>query len=181
MKKTMLIGALVASFASTNLYAATCTDTAVPLDGYDDQCTAQMRLDIPKFAVVAFPAAGGTGGSDLSVTWDGSATTGTVTNTINICVGTNSGTGVNVTASSANLAAPFNVNDGTTDVAYTLTLNGGSLLDGGETIAAAAATDLACSVSNIPLQLGFDNATLATTPTDGAPFTDVVTITVSPL
>lgn len=177
MKKIMLIGALVACFASGNLYAATCTDTGT--DGYDDDCDAQMRLDIPTFAVIAFPAAGGTGGSDLSVTWDGS-TAGTATDSINICIGTNGTTAVDVTASSAN-AVPWNVNDGTTDVPYTLTLDGNDLTDGVEVIANVDATDLACTVSDIPLVLGFSNATLSTTPTDGAtPFTDTVTITVAP-
>ena len=179
MKKVILIGALAASFVSSHLYAATCTDTGA--DGYNDSCDAQMRLDIPKFAIIAFPAAGGTGGSDLSVAWDGSSTAGTATDSINICVGTNSGTGVDVTATSANGGAPFNVNDGTTNVAYTLTLDGNDLTDGAETISAANATDLVCSVSDIPLELGFSNATLATTPTDGTtPFTDTVTITVAP-
>ena len=79
MKKVMLIGALVVFFASGNLYAATCTDTGT--DGYDDDCDATMRLDIPTFAIIAFPAASGTGGSDLSVTWDGS-TAGTATSSI---------------------------------------------------------------------------------------------------
>jgi hypothetical protein len=179
MKKILLIGALAASFASANLYAATCSDTGT--DGYDDSCDATMRLDIPVFAVVQFPAAGGAGGSDLAVAWDGSSTAGTVTDFINICIGTNSGTGVDVTASSGNGGAPFNVTDGTTDVAYTLTLDGNDLTDGAESIAAADASDLLCSVSDIPLELGFDNAVLATTPTDGTtPFTDVVTITVAP-
>jgi hypothetical protein len=178
MKKVMLMGALIAFFASGNLYAATCTDSGT--DGYNDDCDAQMRLDIPNFAIIQFPVAGGTGGSDLSVAWDGSSTTGTVTDTINLCIGTNSGTGVAVTAVSAN-ATSFNVNDGTTDVPYTLTLDGNDLTDGAETIAAADATDLACTVSDIPLVLGFNNATLATTPTDGTtPFTDTVTITVAP-
>ncbi|RLA11113.1 MAG: hypothetical protein DRQ59_10465 [Gammaproteobacteria bacterium] len=177
MKKVMLIGALIATFASSNLYAATCIDTGA--DGYDDDCDATMRLDIPTFAVIAFPAAGGTGGSDLSVTWDGS-TAGTATDSINICIGSNSDTGVDVTATSAN-ATSFSVNDGTTDVAYTLTLDGNDLTDGAESIAAADATDLLCTVSDIPLALGFSNATLAGTPTDGTtPFTDVVTITVAP-
>jgi hypothetical protein len=179
MKKILLIGAVIASFFSCNLYAATCTDTGA--DGYDDDCDATMRLDIPVFAIIQFPAAGGAGGSDLSVAWDGSSTVGTVTDTINICVGTNSGTGVDVTASSSNGGAPFNVTDGTTDVAYTLTLDGNDLTDGTESIAAADASDLVCSVSDIPLQLGFSNAVLAVTPTDGTtPFTDVVTITVAP-
>ena len=177
----MLFGALIALFASSNLYAATCTDTASPADGYADDCDAVMRLEIPIFAVIEFPAAGGAGGSDLAVAWDGSATAGTVTDSINICIGTNSGTGVNVTATSAN-TTDFNVTDGTTNVAYTLTLDGNSLTDGSETIAAADATDLVCSVSDIPLELGFSNATLATTPTDGTtPFTDTVTITVAPI
>ena len=179
MKKIMLFGALIALFASSNLYAATCIDNGA--DGYDDECDAIMRLDIPIFAVIEFPAAGGAGSYDLAVAWDGSTTAGTVTDSINIYIGTNSGTGVDVSATSANATA-FNVNDGTTDVAYTLTLDGNDLTDGAETIAAADATDLVCTVSDIPLELGFSNATLATTPTDGlTPFTDTVTITVAPL
>ena len=70
MKRILLIGALIAPFFSTGVYAATCTDTA-PGDGYDDTCAAQMRLEIPVFAVIQFPAAGGAAGSDLSVAWDG--------------------------------------------------------------------------------------------------------------
>ncbi len=176
MKKVMLIGALIAIFANSNLYAATCTDTGA--DGFDDDCDATMRLDIPTFAILEFPAANANG-SDLNVVWDGT-TAGNSTDSINICIGTNSDTGVDVTATSAN-ATSFNVNDGTTDVAYTLTLDGSDLTDGVESIAAADATDLVCTVSDIPLVLGFSNATLAATPTDGTtPFTDVVTITVAP-
>ena len=148
MKKVLIIGALVASFASGNLYAATCTDTGA--DGYDDSCDATMRLDIPVFAVIEFPAAGGAGGSDLAVAWDGSSVAGTVTDSIDICIGTNSGTGVDVTATSANVGANFNVTDGVTDVAYTLTLDGNDLTDGAETIAAVDASDLVCTVSDIP-------------------------------
>jgi hypothetical protein len=178
MKKAMLIGALVACFASSNLYAATCLDNGT--DGYDDECDAEMRLDIPVFAILEFPAAGGAGGSDLNVVWDGS-TAGNSTDSINICIGTNGSNDVAVTASSAN-ATSFNVNDGTTDVPYTLTLDGGDLTDGTETIANADTDDLACTATDIPLVLGFSNATLATTLTDGTtPFTDDVTITVAPL
>ena len=49
----MLFGALIALFASSNLYAATCTDTG-GVDGYDDDCDAVMRLEIPIFAVIEF-------------------------------------------------------------------------------------------------------------------------------
>lgn len=178
MKKVVLFGVLIALFASSNLYAAVCSDTGA--DGYDDDCDAVMRLDLPIFAVIQFPAAGGAGGSDLAVAWDGSTTVGTALDTIQLCIGTNSGAGVDVTATSGNVPA-FNVNDGTTDVPYTLTLDGNDLTDGAEIVAAADATDLVCTVSDIPLELGFNNATLATTPTDGAtPFTDTVTITVAP-
>ena len=73
------------------------------------------------------------------------------------------------------------MNDGTTSVPYTLTLNGDDVTDGNASISAADATDLLCSVSDIPLVLEFSNATLATTPTDGVtPFLDQVTFTVSP-
>ena len=177
MKKKLLLGAIVACFASPNIYAATCTDSGT--DGYTDDCDATMRLDLTTYAVIQFPAAGGNGGSDLNVVWDGS-TAGNSTDSINICIGTNGTTDVDVTATSANATA-WNVNDGTTDVPYTLTLDGNDLTDGAEVIANADATDLACTVSDIPLELGFSNATLATTPTDGTtPFTDVVTITVAP-
>ena len=170
MKKKILLGALVACFASPNLYAATCSDTGT--DDYDDQCTVDMQLDIPKFAVIAVS-------TDLSVTWDGTST-GTSTDSVDICVGTNGDSGVNVTASSAN-TPNWNVSDGTTDVPYTLTLAGGSLTDGSEALAAATVTNLACAATDITLELGFDNTVLATTPTDGATsFTDTVTLTVSP-
>jgi hypothetical protein len=178
MKKVLLIGALVASFSSANLYAATCTDSAAPADGYDDSCLATMQLDIPSFAVIQFPP---TTGADLAVAWDGSTTAGDSTDSIDICIGTNSGAGVNVTAASGNGGTPFNVTDGPTNVAYTLTLNGGDLTDGSELITAADATDLVCTPPLIPLVLGFSNATLATTPTDGVTaFQDTVTITVAP-
>ena len=65
--------------------------------------------------------------------------------------------------------------------AYSLTLDGDDVTDGASFVSAANATDLLCTVSDIPLELGFANATLATTPTDGStPFTDQVTITVTP-
>jgi hypothetical protein len=177
MKKVMLFGALFALFASSNLYAATCSDTGT--DGYNDQCDAGMQLDIPRFAVIAFPT---TGTPDLSVAWDGSATTGQATDSINICIGTNGSTDIDVTASSANLADPFNVTDGTTPVPYTLDLNTGLILSTGATVVLpnADTEDLLCAVLNIPLELGFDNSILAATLTNGTPFTDTVTITVAP-
>lgn len=179
MKKVILIGALVASFSSGNLYAAVCSDTA-PGDGYNDDCDAVMQLDIPVFSIIAFPVASGADGSDLSVVWDGSTVVGPVSDTINICIGTNSNLGVDVTSSSLNATA-YNVTDGTTNVPYSLTLDGDDLTDNAHTIAAADATDLVCTVSDIPLVLEFDNAVLATTPTDGTTaFTDTVTLTVSP-
>ena len=116
MKKVMLFGALIALFASSNLYAATCTDTAAPGDGYDDSCAADMQLDIPNFAIITFPTAGGTDGFDLSVAWDGSTTSGFATNSINICIGTNGSTDINVTASAAKGVNPVNVTDGSTPV-----------------------------------------------------------------
>jgi hypothetical protein len=177
MKKVMLFGALIALFASSNLYAASCSDTDT--DGYDDACDAEMRLDLPQFVIIEFPGAVGLGTSDLNVVWDGTAAT--LTDSIDICIGTNSDTGVDVSASSTN-AVPWNVNDGTTDVPYTLTLDGADLTDGGtDTIVAADVQDLACTVSDLPLELGFTQAALEATPTDGTThFTDIVTITVSP-
>lgn len=142
--------------------------------------TLNITVTIPVInaAIVAFPAASGAGGSDLSVTWDGASTAGFATDTINICVGTDSTSGVDVVVNSANA---FQVTDGTTAVAYSLTLNGDDVTDGVAFISAATATDLLCTVSDIPLELGFANATLATTPTDGVtPFLDQVTITVTP-
>jgi hypothetical protein len=142
--------------------------------------TLNITVTIPvvNAAIVAFPTASGAGGSDLSVTWDGASTAGTSTDSINICVGTDSSSGVDVVVSSANF---FQVSDGTTLVPYTLTLNGDDITDGVSFISAANATDLLCSVSDIPLEIGFSNATLATTPTDGVtPFLDQVTITVTP-
>lgn len=175
MKKVFLIGALVASFSCTGVYAATCIDTGA--DGYDDQCDAQMRLDLPVFAIVEFPVANANG-SDLNVVWDGNPA-GTSVDSINICIGTNGTTDIDVTANSVN---GFNVTDGTTPVPYTLDLNTTLDLTAGPVVLANAdADDLACTATNIPLALGFDNSVLAVTPTDGTtPFTDVVTITVAP-
>ena len=183
MKKVLLIGALIASFSSANLYAATCTDTGT--DGYNDSCDATMQLNLPTFAIIQFPAATGADGSDLSVLWDGTAT-GDSTASRNICIGTNSTANIDVTAASNN---GFQVNDGgTTNVAYTLTLNLATPLDlsnsgaGGTVVLLNAdADDLSCTNSDIELLLSFSNPTLATIPTDGTTsLTDVVTITVAP-
>ncbi len=141
--------------------------------------TLSITVTIPVInsAIIEFPIASGTGGSDLSVTWDGS-TAGTSTDSINICVGTDSSTGVDVVVTSTN---SFQVTDGTTPVSYTLTLDGDDITDGSSSISAADAADLLCTVSDIPLEIGFSNATLATTPTDGVtPFLDQVTLTVTP-
>ncbi len=174
MKKVMLFGALIALFASSNLYAATCTDTGT--DGYDDDCDAEMRLDLPLFAIIEFPAAGGLGTSDLNVVWDGTATT--ITDSINICIGTNGDADIDILAVSGN---SFNVNDGTTDVAYSLDLNTTlDLTTGAVVLANVDADDLACTATDIPLVLGFTQAALEATPTTGLPFTDLVTITVAP-
>ncbi len=136
-----------------------------------------VTIPVLNAAIISFPMASGTGGSDLSVTWDGS-TAGTSTDTINICVGTDSSLGVDVVATSTN---SFQVTDGTTPVPYTLSLDGDDITDGSSSITAANATDLLCAASDIPLELGFSNATLATTPTDGVtPFLDQVTLTVTP-
>jgi hypothetical protein len=142
--------------------------------------TLNITVTIPVInaAIIAFPIASGTGGSDLSVTWDGASTVGTFTDSINICVGTDSSSGVDVVVTSAN---SFQVTDGTTPVPYTLTLDGDDVTDGSSFVSAVDATDLLCTVSDIPLEIGFSNATLATTPTDGVtPFLDQVTITVTP-
>jgi hypothetical protein len=137
-----------------------------------------VTIPVVNAAIIAFPAASGSGGSDLSVSWDGASTAGTSTDSINICVGTDSSSGVDVLVSSANA---FQVTDGSTAVPYSLTLDGDDITDGVTFISAASATDLLCTVSDIPLEIGFSNATLATTPTDGAtPFLDQVTITVTP-
>lgn len=140
--------------------------------------TITVTIPVLDAAIIAFPSASGAGGSDLSVTWDGASTVGTSTDSINICVGTDSSTGVDVNITSTN---SFQVTDGTTTVSYTLTLDGDDITDGSSSVSAANATDLLCSVSDIPLEMGFANATLATTPTDGTtPFLDQVTLTVSP-
>jgi len=136
-----------------------------------------VTIPVLDAAIIAFPIASGAGGSDLSVTWDGS-TAGTSTDSINICVCTDSSTGVDVVVTSTN---SFQVTDGTTPVSYTLSLDGDDITDGISSISAANATDLLCTVSDIPLEIGFSNATLATTPTDGVtPFLDQVTLTVTP-
>jgi hypothetical protein len=136
-----------------------------------------VTIPVLDAAIIEFPAASGTGGSDLSVTWDGS-TAGNSTDSIDICVGTDSSSGVDVVVTSAN---SFQVTDGTTPVSYTLTLDGDDITDGSSSISAADATDLLCTVSDIPLEIGFANATIATTPTDGVtPFLDTVTLTVTP-
>lgn len=142
--------------------------------------TLNITVTIPvvNAAIIAFPIASGAGGSDLAVTWDGASTAGTSTDSINVCVGTDSSAGVDVVITSANA---FQVTDGTTPVPYTLTLNGDDVTDGNSFVGAVDATDLLCTVSDIPLEIGFSNATLATTPTDGVtPFRDQVTITVTP-
>ena len=165
--------------ASINVCAKRNRRFACPADQWADLAILTISVTIPVInsAVIDFPPASGTGGSDLSVTWDGSIA-GTSIDTINICVGTDSTSGVDVLVTSTN---SFQVNDGTTSVPYTLTLNGDDVTDGNASISAADATDLLCSVSDIPLVLEFSNATLATTPTDGVtPFLDQVTFTVSP-
>ena len=150
-----------------------------PSSQWADLATLSISVTIPVLnaAIIAFPIASGAGGSDLSVTWDGS-TAGTSTDSINICVGTDSSIGVGVVVTSTN---SFQVTDGTTPVPYTLSLDGDDITDGSSSISAGSATDLLCTVSDIPLQIGFSNATLATTPTDGVtPFLDQVTLTVTP-
>ena len=174
MKKVMLFGALIALFASSNLYAATCTDTAA--DGYTDDCDAIMRLDLPIFAIIQFP--GGAGVDDLTVVWDGTNTT--LTDTIGICIGTNGAAGVDVDASSSNL---FNVTDTATDVPYALTLNGDALTLGTSVNIPVGTVDtLACAGPSIPLVLSFAQADLQAATTTGiaAPFRDTVTIVVAP-
>jgi hypothetical protein len=153
---------------------------ACPASQWADLATMSISVTIPEInaAIIAFPSASGAGGSDLSVAWDGASTAGTSTDSINICVGTDSSLGVNVVVTSNN---SFQVTDGTTPVPYTLTLNGDDITDGSAFISAGDATDLLCGVSDIPFELGFSNATLATTPTDGVtPFLDQVTLTVTP-
>lgn len=151
-----------------------------PSSQWTDLATLNISVTIPELnaAIIAFPSASGAGGSDLSVAWDGASTAGTSTDSINICVGTDSSLGVNVVVTSTN---SFQVTDGTTPVSYALSLNGDDVTDGSASISAGDATDLLCAVSDIPLELGFSNATLATTPTDGVtPFLDQVTLTVTP-
>ena len=65
--------------------------------------TLNITVTIPVLnaAVIEFPPASGTGGSDLSITWDGS-TAGTSTDSINLCVGTDSSIGVDVVVTSTN-------------------------------------------------------------------------------
>ena len=151
-----------------------------PGSQWADLATLNISVTIPvlNYAIIAFPIASGAGGSDLSVTWDGASTAGTSTDSINICVGTDSSIGVAVAVTSTN---SFQVTDGTTPVPYTLSLDGDDITDGSSSISAADATDLLCAVSDIPLEIGFSNATLATTPTDGVTaFLDQVTLTVTP-
>ena len=165
--------------ASIDVCGKSKKNNACPADPDADLAILNISVTIPEinYAVIQFPPASGTGGSDLSVTWDGS-TAGTSIDSVNICVGTDSSSGVDVVVSSTNA---FQVTDGITAVPYTLTLDGDDITDGISSIAAADATDLLCTVSDIPLEIGFSNATLATTPTDGVtPFLDQVTITVTP-
>lgn len=165
--------------ASIDVCGKAKKNSACPADPMADLAILDISVTIPEInsAIIEFPPASGTGGSDLSVTWDGSIA-GTSTDSIDICVGTDSSTGVDVVVSSSNA---FQVTDGTTSVPYTLTLDGDDITDGVSSINAADATDLLCTVADIPLELGFSNATLATTPTDGVtPFLDQVTITVTP-
>jgi hypothetical protein len=174
MKKIMLFGALIALFASSNLYAATCTDTGA--DGYDDDCDAIMRLDLPIFAIIEFP--GGAGVDDLTVLWDGTA--GTLTDSINICIGTNGDADIDIDTTSVN---NFEVTDGANTVPYALNLNTTLDLTSGSTVvlANAVADDLTCTATNIPLTLAFTEAALQAAITDGTtPFRDTVTITVAP-
>jgi hypothetical protein len=174
MKKVMLFGALIALFASSNLYAATCTDSGS--DGYTDDCDAIMRLDLPIFAIIEFP--GGAGVDDLTVLWDGTA--GTLTDSINICIGTNGDADIDIDTTSVN---NFEVTDGANTVPYALNLNTTLDLTSGSTVvlANAVADDLTCTATNIPLTLAFTEAALQAAITDGTtPFRDTVTITVAP-
>jgi hypothetical protein len=174
MKKVMLFGAFIALFASSNLYAATCTDSGS--DGYTDDCDAIMRLDLPIFAIIEFP--GGAGVDDLTVLWDGTA--GTLTDSINICIGTNGDADIDIDTTSVN---NFEVTDGANTVPYALNLNTTLDLTSGSTVvlANAVADDLTCTATNIPLTLAFTEAALQAAITDGTtPFRDTVTITVAP-
>ena len=173
MKKVMLFGAFIALFASSNLYAATCTDSGS--DGYTDDCDAIMRLDLPIFAIIEFP--GGAGVDDLTVLWDGTA--GTLTDSINICIGTNGDADIDIDTTSVN---NFEVTDGANTVPYALNLNTTLDLTSGSTVvlANAVADDLTCTATNIPLQLAFTRANLEAAASTGTPFTDTVTITVAP-
>ena len=166
--------------ASINVCGKRESRFTCPGNPWADLAILSISVTIPviDFAVIEFPIASGTAGSDLSVAWDGASTAGTSADSINICVGTDSSLGVNVVVTSTN---SFQVTDGTTPVPYTLSLNGDDVTDGSASISAGDATDLLCAVSDIPLELGFSNATLATTPTDGVtPFLDQVTLTVTP-
>jgi hypothetical protein len=178
MKKVMLFGALVALFASSNLYAATCDNLDTPGDDYNDTCDVELQLEIPKLAVIQFPPPGGNDGSDLNVVWDGTAT-GPLTDSINICIGTNGDAGVSLTTTSANTTA-FNVKQGTTNIAYTLTLDGNDLTTGPVDVADADTDNLTCANTTLPLALGFALADLQTADTDGTAFTDTVTMVVEP-
>jgi hypothetical protein len=176
MKKVMLFGVLIALFASSNLYAASCTNTDTPGDSYDDTCDVELQLEIPKFAVIQFPTADGNDGSDLNVVWDGTAAT--LTDSIDICIGTNGDVGVSVTTSSAN---SFTVVDVALEaVSYTLNLNTVDLTSGPVVVAKIDTDDLTCTTKTLPLALGFTLADLQAADTDGTPFTDTVTMLVAP-
>ena len=166
--------------ASINVCGKRANRFNCPTSQWTDLAILTITVTIPVInsSVIEFPPASGTGGADLSVTWDGSSTSGTSTDSINICVGTDSSSGTDVVVTSTH---GFQVTDGTNSVPYTLSLDGDDITDGLASISAADATDLLCSVSDIPLEIGFSNATLATTATDGiTPFLDQVTLTVTP-
>jgi hypothetical protein len=177
MKKVMLFGALIALFASSNLYAATCTDSGS--DGYTDDCDAIMRLDLPIFTVIEFPL--GPGADDLTVVWDGTAAS--ATSFTDICIGTNGNTDIDIDTTSVN---SFEVVSGAETVPYSLILKASSDLDltDGTTqvLANGEADDLACNGPTIELELSFLQADLQAATTTGlaTPFRDTVTIVVTP-
>jgi hypothetical protein len=177
MKKVMLFGALIALFASSNLYAETCTDTTP--DAYNDSCEAIMRLDIPIFATITFPSGAGSGADDLFVNWDGTSTS--LTDSINICIGTNGNTDIDIDTTSVN---SFEVVSGAETVPYSLILKASSDLDltDGTTqaLANADADNLACIAKTIPLELAFTQANLLAANATAGSFRDTVTITVAP-